>query len=96
LEKVAMNVIAERQLTFKDESSTSKDVRVVLGRPTKSNDMEEYSCEVQILGLGDEKVRRIYGIDSMQALQLAIGFISGMLNLYRPGLTWLGNDNIGF
>src|SRR5438552_6043522 len=64
---IAMNlaadrVIAERRLTFKDQSSNPKDVRVVLGGPTHSTDKEEYSCDVQIVGLGDAKVRRIFGV----------------------------------
>ena len=92
----ADRVIAERRLTFKDQSSNPKDVRVVLGGPTHSTDKQEYSCDVQIVGLGDAKVRRIFGVDSMQALQLALKFISEMLNRYRGSLTWLGNDDIGF
>ena len=92
----ADRVIAERRLTFKDQSSNPKDVRVVLAGPTHSTDKQEYSCDVQIVGLGDAKVRRIFGVDSIQALQLALKFISEMLNRCRGSLTWLGNDDIGF
>jgi hypothetical protein len=89
------HVIAERQLTFEERSSHPKDVRVLVGRPVQAAETEEYSCAVQILGVGDEKVRQIYGMDSMQALQLGLRFISEMLDNYRAGLLWLGNKDIG-
>jgi hypothetical protein len=90
----AEHVMAERLLRFEDPSSSPKTVRVLVGKPVKSGETE-YLCETQILGLGDDKARPIYGIDSMQALQLALRFISEMLDHYRANLTWLGSRDIG-
>ncbi len=88
-------IVAERCLVFRDGSIEAREVRVTVGKPTKSND-DEYSCQIQILGLGDEHTRSIYGVDSMQALQLALRFVSEMLQNYRDELRWLGNKEIGF
>jgi hypothetical protein len=89
------SVIAERQLTLKSDSTPDKEVRVVVGKPTQSED-RDYYCQVQIVGLADENVRSIYGLDSMQALQLALRFISTQLEEHRNVLYWVGDKDIGF
>ena len=68
---------------------------MIVGRPTESDNRQDYYCQVQVLGLGDEKIRSVYGLDSMQALQLAIRFISAQLDRYRKDLRWLNNEDIG-
>lgn len=67
----------------------------MVGKPTESEGKQDYYCQVQIMGLGDEKIRSIYGLDSMQALQLAVRFISAQLDRYRKDLRWLDNEDIG-
>lgn len=89
------SVIAERQLVRKDVTPNKK-VSVLLSKPMRSEDKADYHCEVQILGLGDEKARPIHGFDSMQALQLALRFISQQLDSHRKNLRWVGNEDIGF
>lgn len=88
------HVMAERLLRFEDPVSGPRTVRILLGKPPRSAE-EEYRCETQIFGLGDEKARPIYGVDSMQAVQLALRFISEMLDKHRANLTWLGSQDIG-
>jgi hypothetical protein len=88
-------VIAERRLTF-GSGPTAKEVKVMLGKPMESADKADHYCEIQILGVGDEKVRPIYGLDSMQALQLALRFISQQLAKYEKELRWVENKDIGF
>jgi hypothetical protein len=87
-------IIAERSLVFRDGSTESREVRILLAKP-ESHGKTEYSCQVQIVGLGDEKVRTIYGVDSIHAMQLALKFASQMLENYRHELSWLGNEDIG-
>jgi hypothetical protein len=89
------DIVAERFLAFQDDSTEAKEVRIILGKPVESHGKAEYACQVQIVGLSDEKVRTIYGVDSIQALQLALKFASQMLENYRPKLRWLGNEDIG-
>ena len=43
----------------------------------------DFACECQIAGLGESRVRRIYGLDAFQSLQLTLRFISTMLNHHR-------------
>jgi len=59
------------------------------------------SLECQILGLGDGKVMRIYGLDAFQALQLGLRFVSTLLHHHRReakgGIYWLEpGDDMGF
>lgn len=89
-------VVAERQLTLKSPPAEAKEVRVIVGKPTQSPDKADYYCQVQIIGLGDEKVRPIYGLDSIQALQLALRFIAQQLEEHRKELRWVENEDIGF
>jgi hypothetical protein len=56
---------------------------------------------IQIVGLGEGSVRRIYGLDAFQSLQLTLRFISIMLNHYRQEaegrIYWLEpGDDMGF
>ncbi len=89
------SIIAERRLTFGD-GPTAKEVRVTVSKPVESADKADHYCQIQIIGVGDEKVRPIYGLDSMQALQLALRFISEQLANYKKELRWVENEDIGF
>jgi hypothetical protein len=52
-----------------------KQVTVVIGKPEKFPDGEDYYCPYQIVGTGDGQVRYAGGIDAVQALQLALQMI---------------------
>ena len=95
------DIIAERALTLLDESGNARKVLVRLGRPQQSPDGDEYSCLVQLVGLGDGQPDRIYGVDAFQALQLTLKYISFRLHHYRKesNLTlycWEQGDDMGF
>jgi hypothetical protein len=89
------SVIAERILV-RNDLTPSKMVTVLVSKPIRPKGENDFHCEVQILGLGDEKVRPIYGFDSMQALQLALRFVSEQLESHRKNLRWVDNEDIGF
>jgi hypothetical protein len=79
-------VIAERRLYV--EGEPDRVVRVLLGkpvrRPTASN--EDFSlCPYQIVGLGNETIRAAGGVDSIQALQLAMEMVGADLHLRYGG-----------
>jgi hypothetical protein len=66
-------VIAERILTFHRRGRGVREVRVRLGRPRpwpKSLN-SDWMCTYQVLGLGDDRVKRAIGVDGLQALLLA-------------------------
>ena len=94
-------VIAERRLTLVSDEGEARDVVVRIGKPERSPGHPDFCCECQILGLGDGKVMRIYGLDAFQALQLGLRFVSTLLNHHRReamrGIYWLEpGDDMGF
>lgn len=68
------DVIAERMLEARQPGSdTVTEVRVLVGRPFPDPAPDgDWICPVQILGVGDEKIADVYGIDAIQALMLAL------------------------
>jgi hypothetical protein len=74
-------VIAERQMTYvaNDGSSTAVSVHVGKPIPDPSAEHGDWFCPYKISGLGDSEVRAIFGVDSMQALLLAIHTIPAEL-----------------
>ncbi len=86
-------VIAERILEVPGHPNL--DIRVKIGQPRPfPDDPEEkdFYCPYQITGIGSEKVRYMGGMDSMQALMLAIKILPVHLDLIRRdylGLRWL-------
>jgi len=68
------DVIATRKLRFKGADSTLVDVSVSLGKPVPDprDPQRTRMCPYQIRGIGDERTRAIFGIDTMQALILAL------------------------
>ena len=90
------NVIATRDLRIRTDSGLATVV-VAIGQPEQLDDSSDYQCPYQIVGFGDERIRRAFGVDAIQALQLAMKMIGA--DLYtsaeaRNGqLSWL--DQIG-
>ena len=66
------DLVATRTLTFHWEDGTASEVNVLLGKPRQLPDHVDYFCPYQIKGAGDEKVRYCSGVDSFQALHLAL------------------------
>ena len=70
------------------------DVVVRLGQPRRSG--KDWLCAYQIRGLADDAVKRVYGVDSMQALQLALEVIRATLLAQDDALAWLDLPDVGF
>jgi hypothetical protein len=68
------DVIATRKVRFKGADGTLVDVSVSLGKPVPDprDPQRTRMCPYQIRGIGDERIRAIFGIDTMQALILAL------------------------
>ena len=69
------DVIADRVLTLNREGQEPAKIHVLLGRPHKFPDHDDYYCPYQIKWLGREKVMAIGGVDAFQAMQLALDTI---------------------
>lgn len=91
-------IIATRELALGDD----KKVVIIIGKPEKFPDYEDYYCPYQIVGIGNENIRYAGGIDGVQALLLALNMIGADLytsNEFKAGiLSWKSGekDNIGF
>ena len=90
-------VIAERTLKLDRPGRRSRVVRVKFGRPVRAPRPERgdpWWCPVQIAGLGKRQMEKVAGEDSLQALTLALEFVSRVLPFEadRAGvhLQWLG------
>jgi hypothetical protein len=91
-------VIATRRLFLLDDPD--REVLVQLGKLQKTAGEDDYSCSAQIIGIGDERVRRVFGFDAFQAIQLTMRFIGTRLvalNEENGGrLRWEGDEHGGF
>ena len=67
--------------------------------PSEPAKHDNVSCDFQIIGLGDDKISKMYGVDSIQAISLAIQVAASKLygsEAWLEGrLTWLGLRDLG-
>jgi hypothetical protein len=85
-------VIASRKLALDGEDK----VTVLIGKPEKCPDEDDYYCPYQIVGVGSARVRLAIGVDTTQALQLALKMIGADLHASGAKLTWLDEAELGF
>ncbi|MGH9966600.1 MAG: DUF6968 family protein [Pyrinomonadaceae bacterium] len=96
------NVIAVRELYLTNSQAVSRPILVCIGRPYQNAEFGEYLCEYQITGVGSEEVRRITGIDAVQALQCALVVLGADLTALNASidntLRWKGGEpgDVGF
>jgi hypothetical protein len=75
------DILAPRTLRFEPGHRPAIDITVTLGRPLVDPEHAEraWMCPFQITGIGDERVRAIFGIDALQALLLALHILPAQL-----------------
>jgi len=75
------------------------NVLLEIGAPYPVEGHADYLCPYRINGLGDGRVVRIGGVDSMQALFLAMRSAAGALYAasakQNDKITWYGQHNLG-
>ena len=79
-------VIAFRRLTLKGRPKAKAQLRI--GAPVRLR--QDAYCPVQLVGIGDERVRPIYGVDRLQALQVALRYVEPLLLRFGDRLRWEG------
>lgn len=90
------------QIATRALEAGGKKVTVVIGKPERFPDAEDYYCPYQIVGIGSERVRYAGGVDAVQALQLALKMIGADLytspEAETKQLSWTGGDlgDLGF
>jgi hypothetical protein len=85
-------VVAERHLRIVGRPYVEVWVRLGVPRPFPDDPLNNYYCPYQVTGIGDAKVRYAGGVDSLQALELALHLLPTVLDRLRqehPGLGWL-------
>jgi uncharacterized protein DUF6968 len=74
---MGFDIVATRELCL-DEEGESQRVTVNLGRP-RMGSAGNWCCEYQIVGLGDDDVYSVIGVDGVQALDLVLHAIGPAL-----------------
>ncbi|MBX3506478.1 MAG: hypothetical protein KF895_13450 [Parvibaculum sp.] len=77
-------VIATRRFRLRRRPDATVELRI--GTPREME--QDAYCPVQLIGVGDEKVRPIFGVDTVQALQLAVRYLDPLLIQYGDRLRW--------
>lgn len=75
-------LVAERQLVLERPGEPPDTVVVRFGRPVRApvpEDPETWWCPVQVIGLGKDRITSVAGVDSLQALVLALEFVTNTL-----------------
>ena len=79
-------IVASRVLMLDGQNSLTITIR----QPYKSGD--DYACECEIVGLADARVRTVMGVDSLQALLIAVVALQKQLEPYLNRLSWVTSD----
>lgn len=72
-------------------------LKLLIGKPQPDGD--KWCCEYQLIGGEDEKMHKVYGADSMQALLYALYLAKGLLHLYaseQHKIAWMDASDFGF
>lgn len=97
------SVIAQRSVTY-ERNGKAYEVHVHVGAPMKRVSVdagtEDWYCPFRISGIGVDGVHAAFGIDSVQALHLALVLAGQILKNSLPGraglLSWYRDPNLGF
>lgn len=88
------DVIAVREYELDGQDGA---VRVELDRPMAATGHPDFRCTFRISGLSRERASHAYGVDAVQAINLALIKIHAILSSsgeYQQGrLTWLGGED---
>jgi hypothetical protein len=94
-------LIAKRELEFVNDNRL-KRILIKIGKPRIDKIATDgYYCPFIILGIGKERVQVAFGVDSVQAIELALEMIGAIMTLYYQRLnpskiTWNGGSWLGF
>ncbi len=90
-------IVAERQIegVAPDGSHFEVVIRFGAPRPDPLSSNGDWECPHQIVGLGDDTVQAVYGVDSLQALLLSVFAVRTKLAESDSTLDWLGMPELG-
>jgi hypothetical protein len=91
--KASGPIIAERVFELEGRP---RAVRVRIGKPRRAPKSGDHWCTFEISGLPEVMRFKVWGIDSLQALQLAMRAAGELLREEGHALTWCGEQELGF
>jgi hypothetical protein len=88
---------AQRHIVLECADGSTRDILVRVGKPRRGR--KDWVCVIEVFGFQSKLSRKIYGVDSFQALLLAIELLRAELNHQKRAengkLKWLGQDDLG-
>ncbi len=89
-------IMAERRFELVNRPGLHASIR--LRRPAKDPRTGNFKCSVEWIRPQERELFELWGIDSMQALQLAILAAGDLVNGYEETLRWVGGEGgyLGF
>jgi hypothetical protein len=91
--KASGPIVAERIF---ESNGRAKAVRVRIRKPRRDSKTRDHWCTFDVSGLGEARGFKVWGVDALQALQLAIRAAGELLREEGGGLTWCGDSDLGF
>lgn len=91
--KASGPIIAERVFEL---DGRQRAVRVRLRKPRRDSRTGDHWCTFEVSGLARAMRFKVWGIDSLQALQLAMRAAGELLREQGHSLTWCGDQDLGF
>jgi hypothetical protein len=85
-----IKIVAER--LFRD-SNSGACVTARIFAPERIGDSSECSCRIEVLGLAMPFERSLIGVDSFQALELAMSFLCKHLERHERSLAFLDGSS---
>jgi len=89
-------VIARRRYFKAGDERQLPLVEVEIGAPAKSpHSKDEFLCSLRVTLADSERTEIVYGIDELQALLLALGYLEAILRRLdcSSDLRWVGDEN---
>jgi hypothetical protein len=89
-------IVAERRFELADRPGLQASVRI--RKPARDRRTGNYKCSVEWIRPEERELFELWGIDSMQALQLALLAAGDLVNGYQEALRWAGGEDgyLGF
>lgn len=86
-------IVAKRRFLVTSSTGEETEARLEFGIPYSfSSTGEDFRCEFRVIGIGDEKTRYGDGVDSLQALQLAMNiasaYLEGLVHSQKLNIRW--------
>lgn len=83
-------ILAERRLELVSQAGLHASIRI--RRPARDPRTGNFRCSVEWIRPREQELFELWGIDSMQALQLAILAAGDLVNGYGETLRWVGGE----